>query len=159
MSNSSTPVAPKGHYSGHNPIPTINQFIQNLDKDKADRDRQIDEANKAKAAAEKAQKQGRIPGPYKRPQQQQQQPQQQSSGDAKPHQAHQYGVEGTKKTVTDPTTGREVVIEDVNKEMMENVKNPTVRLLRCFEYLIMKLMSTTVHCAKPEPRTRYSELG
>ena len=37
------------------------------------------------------------------------------------------GIKGTQKKVTDPTTGRQVVIEDVNEETMENVKNPMVQ--------------------------------
>ncbi|KAF2873155.1 hypothetical protein BDV95DRAFT_374620 [Massariosphaeria phaeospora] len=85
-----------GHYSGKNPVPTVKQFIENLDKDKKTRDRDLDAQN-----AQKSQ-----------------------SGGAVPHQAKKYGVSGTQKTVTDPTTGREVVIEDVNKSMMEQVENP-----------------------------------
>ena len=33
---------PGGHYSGRNPIPTVNKFLQNLDKDKKARDDAID---------------------------------------------------------------------------------------------------------------------
>jgi hypothetical protein len=89
---------PGGHYSGANPVPTVRKFIENLDKDKAARDRKLDEesANKAK------------------------------SGEAVPHKVQKAGVEGTQQTVTDPTTGREVVIEDVNKVMMNQVNDPTV---------------------------------
>lgn len=65
--------APGGHYSGHNPVPTVKKFIENLDKDKAERDRQID---------------------------QQYQPQNATGGDAKPHKAKKYGVEGTQKCVS-----------------------------------------------------------
>jgi len=119
MSNSSTPIAPKSHYSGHNPIPTINQFIENLDRDKKDRDREIDEARKAKAAALQAQKKGQIPPPDA----------QGGASDVNSHQQHKYGKEGTQKTVTDPTTGRQVVIEDVNKDMLKNVENPSVRMI------------------------------
>jgi len=115
MSNSSSQQVPKGHYSGHNPIPTINQFIENLDKDKAERDRQIDEANKARAAAQRAQKRGQ-PATQ----------QQGQSGDAVTHKVQQGGIEGTQKRVTDPTTGRTVVIEDVSKEMVNNAVNPVV---------------------------------
>jgi hypothetical protein len=88
--------APGGHYSGRNPVPTVKKFIENLDKDKADRDRKLDEQN---ATAKK-------------------------TGEAVPHKAPKAGIEGTQKTVTDPTTGREVVIEDVNKDMMKQVENP-----------------------------------
>lgn len=126
MSNSSTQQVPKGHYSGHNPIPTINQFIENLDKDKAERDRQIDEANKAKAAAQRAQKRGQ-PLPS----------QQGQSGDVVAHKERPMGVEGTQKRVTDPTTGRTVVIEDVNKEMVQNAVNPVV----CARSIVLSVAS------------------
>ena len=33
-------------YSGKNKIPTINQFLERLDRDKKDRDKQIDAENK-----------------------------------------------------------------------------------------------------------------
>jgi hypothetical protein len=94
--------APGGHYSGANPVPTVKKFIENLDKDKKERDRKLDEA----AAANKT---GRANG----------------SGDAVPHKPTKMGVEGTQQTVTDPTTGKQVVIEDVSDKMMESVKNPT----------------------------------
>jgi hypothetical protein len=93
--------APGGHYSGHNPIPTVRQFIENLDKDKPARDKKLDEEAK------------------QQPQQQQQQQQQ-----VKPHQQQERKVKGTEKTVTDPTTGREVVIADVSKDMLDEVENP-----------------------------------
>lgn len=118
MSNSSTQQAPKGHYSGHNPIPTINQFIQNLDKDKAERDRQIDEARKQREAIERANRRGQHPSAGV---------QQGQGGDAVAHKVQHGGVEGTQKKVTDPTTGKQVIIEDVSKEMVENSHNPTVR--------------------------------
>ncbi|KAF2100055.1 hypothetical protein NA57DRAFT_75559 [Rhizodiscina lignyota] len=91
-----------GHYSGANPVPTVKKFIQSLDKDKAERDKQIDQQSKATKANKNAPR----------------------GGDAKPHEAQSAGVEGTQQRVTDPVTGREVVIEDVNKEMMKNVENP-----------------------------------
>lgn len=36
------------------------------------------------------------------------------------------GVKGTRKTVTDPTTGKQVEIEDVNADFMKSVDNPQV---------------------------------
>ncbi|KAH7122328.1 hypothetical protein B0J11DRAFT_335917 [Dendryphion nanum] len=92
--------APGGHYSGHNPVPTVKKFIENLDKDKAERDRKLDEQSATK------------------------QNQNTSTADAVPHRPKKYGVEGTQKTVTDPTTGKEVVIEDVSAAMMNQVENP-----------------------------------
>lgn len=34
---------PAAHWSAQNPIPSIQQFVENLDKDKKERDRRIDE--------------------------------------------------------------------------------------------------------------------
>jgi uncharacterized membrane protein YdfJ with MMPL/SSD domain len=84
-------------WSGANPIPNIQQFVAKLDKEKAARDKQIDEDN---AAA-----------------------QQDPTIIAHQNQPHKKGT-----TVTDPVTGKQVVIADVGKEMMKNVDNPTVRL-------------------------------
>lgn len=91
--------APGGHYSGHNKIPTVNQFIERLDKDKKDRDAKIEEERKARAAG---------------------------GGDAKPHQ-EQVRPKENQQRVRDPTTGKDVIIEDVNKDMIEASKNPVVR--------------------------------
>ena len=88
--------APGGHYSGHNKIPTVNQFIEKLDRDKKDRDRQIDEQRSAKP-----------------------------SGEAVAHQNLAHPKEN-QKTVTDPTTGKEIIIEDVNQEMVDAAKNPQI---------------------------------
>ena len=95
---------PGGHYSGANPIPTIQKFVESLDKDKQDRDKRVEEEHRRKL------------------QQQQQQPQ----SDATPHKATDVAKSGTRKTVTDPTTGHEVVIEDVNKDFMKASEDPKV---------------------------------
>lgn len=86
--------APGGHYSGKNPIPNIQKFVENLDKDKAERDRQINEQQKAKKAG------------------------------VQPHQNAQRAPKASQREVTDPTTGNEVRIEDVGEEMMGAVKDP-----------------------------------
>lgn len=93
--------APGGYYSGHNPVPTVKKFIENLDKDKRERDRQLDEESLATHT-------------------------QQLQGDAKPHKPAPKAARGTQKTVTDPTTGNQVVIEDVHKDVIKEVDNPTV---------------------------------
>ncbi|KAI9795244.1 MAG: hypothetical protein M1835_006140 [Candelina submexicana] len=83
-------------YSGKNPIPTIKQFVEKLDKDKAERDKRIDEANKLRR-----------------------------QDDVKPHHNAPKAVkEGSAKTVTDPVTGGQVKIEDVDKNMMKAVEDP-----------------------------------
>jgi hypothetical protein len=90
-----------GHYSGSNKIPTINQFIERLDRDKSTRDKQIEEQRKQQA---------------------------QNPSDAVPHQqSTNLHVKENQQKVTDPTTGKEVVIEDVNQEMVDAAKNPMVR--------------------------------
>ena len=90
---------PGGHWSGTNRIPNIKQFVANRDKEKQDRDRQLDEQQKA---------------------------QQSHRGDVREHKVEEPGIKGTQKTVTDPTTKRQVVIEDVNEEAVNRVKDPVV---------------------------------
>lgn len=102
-------TAPGGHYSGHNPIPTVKQFIENLDKDKKNRDAQLDEQA---AASKQAQKSGQKTG------------QNAVDGGAQPHRNQKKSVEGTETTVTDPTTGNQVTIADVDKTMMSEVEDP-----------------------------------
>jgi hypothetical protein len=90
--------APGGHYSGHNPIPTVRQFVENLDKDKKSRDKKLDEEAALKSQPEHSA--------------------------ARPHKKQERQIKGTEKTVTDPTTGREVVIADVSKDMIDEVEDP-----------------------------------
>ncbi|KAL8672751.1 MAG: hypothetical protein Q9168_002805 [Polycauliona sp. 1 TL-2023] len=89
---------PGGYYSGKNKIPDIKTFVRNLDADKKDRDQRLDEQRKANASH--------------------------PNGDAKPHQPTNAGVEGTRKTVRDPTTQRDVQIEDVDADFMKAVEDP-----------------------------------
>lgn len=94
--------APGGHYSGHNPIPTVKQFVENLDRDKKERDKRIDAANQAHKSGT-------------------------AGSDVKDHvEDKPKGKPGTRKKVTDPVTGREVEIEDVNADFMKAVDNPQV---------------------------------
>lgn len=93
---------PGGHYSGANPIPNIQRFIHSLDVDKKERDAKI----QAQMDAGK--------GP------------QNGVRDHKPGQPA--GVVGTRKSVTDPTTGRQVEIEDVNADFMKAADDPQVSL-------------------------------
>lgn len=81
-------------------MPDIKTFIQSLDRDKRERDQQLDEGNKTANLN--------------------------SGGEAKPHRATNAGKEGTLKTVHDPTTGGEVLIEDVDASFMKSVKDPQV---------------------------------
>lgn len=94
--------APGGHYSGKNKIPTVNEFVKRLDKDKAERDAQIDAQRKNAQVANAG------------------------NNEIQPHQNEVKTKSENQKTVTDPTTGKQIVIEDVNKEMIERAKNPTL---------------------------------
>ena len=92
--------APGGHYSGRNPIPNIKNFVESLDKDKKERDRQIDEQNKLRADKAKY-------------------------GEVKPHvEEPPAAVKGSQKQVTDPVTGNTATIENVNKDFMKAVDDP-----------------------------------
>ena len=91
-----------GYYSGKNKIPDIKTFVQNLDKDKRERDAQLAEQKKQQATG------GGGAG----------------GGEAKPHQETKAGKAGTLRTVTDPTTEKEVQIEDVDQDFMNAVENP-----------------------------------
>ncbi|KAJ9649386.1 hypothetical protein H2199_000161 [Coniosporium tulheliwenetii] len=103
MADQPTQHMPGGHYSGHNKVPTVRKFLDNLDIDKKERDKQIEQEL-----------------------QQQRQQGVQDHSDVKTHKPKSKGIEGTQKTVTDPTTGNKVVIEDVNKEMIKQVEDPHI---------------------------------
>lgn len=85
-------------WSGTNKIPNIQEFVSGLDKEKAARDKEIDAQNSA------ASKQDKIV----------------------PHKNEKRDDKG--KTVTDPVTGKQVVISDVGKKYMKNVDNPQVNI-------------------------------
>lgn len=90
---------PGGHYSGTNPVPNIQKFVENLDSEKKERDKRINEQA------------------------------QNNTDEAVSHVNEQKaGVPGSRKHVTDPVTGREVMIEDVNQDFMKAVDNPTVKM-------------------------------
>ncbi|KAK3711371.1 hypothetical protein LTR37_009751 [Vermiconidia calcicola] len=90
-----------GHWSGQNKIPTVGQFMERLDKDKKERDKKLDEEKKARAQQQKL-----------------------GGADVKAHKMEQRPAGENRQTVTDPTTGKQVEIEDVNKDFMKNVENP-----------------------------------
>src|SRR5690242_4515924 len=112
---------PGGHYSGHNPIPTVRQFVENLDKDKKSRDKQIDERTKATKTQG-----GATPStpPRAGKQTSAASPKTPIQNGVEDHKVQKRTIEGTEKTVTDPTTGREVVIADVGKDMVNEVEDP-----------------------------------
>lgn len=96
----------------------MRQFIENLDSDKKNRDKRIDEnakATKTPTTPTKSTATKKTPTTT---------PKTPGEDGVQEHQASRKTVEGTEKTVTDPTTGREVVIADVGKEMVDEVENP-----------------------------------
>lgn len=103
------------HWSGANPIPTIHHFMEHIDAEKKERDRRIDEENRVKkeqAARSKAdEKSG--------------QKAEQDDGDVVAHKAREVS-QAKMRTVTDPTTGKDIGVEDQDETSMEAVKNPMV---------------------------------
>ena len=85
-------------WSGNNPIPNIKQFVENLDKNKKERDSQIDAEQKSSKVNNH------------------------TNNEIQSHQNAPRTKGG--KTVLDPTTGKQVVIEDVGKEHMKAVEDP-----------------------------------
>ena len=115
-------------------MPTINKFISNLDKEKRDRDKEIDRINKERKKQAKAGQ----------------------DGDVQPHQETTH-IKSNQKEVTDPVTGKQVVIEDVNKDMIKHVTDPVVR---CYTICFQRLDFDSVHlaiCAKCKPWQRHSK--
>ncbi|KAM5470646.1 hypothetical protein MauCBS54593_003687 [Microsporum audouinii] len=93
-----TQKKPGGYWSESNPVPTIQQFVAELDVGKAERDKRIDEE------ARKNEK----PPP----------------SSAVPHRKPVPAHKSKGRVVTDPTTGAKVEIDDVGKEFMKAVKAP-----------------------------------
>lgn len=88
-------------WSGTNKIPTIGQFIDNLDKDKKQRDQQIADGTAPPQKEVKVKNQ-----------------------EVMPHK-NQERIKDA-KSVSDPVTGGQVMISDVGKEYMGNATNPQV---------------------------------
>jgi hypothetical protein len=124
---------PGGHYSGSNKVPTINKFLENLDRDKKNRDKEIDEQKNIAS--------------------------QQKNGDTGivPHQNAPKAKKG-QKTVTDPVTGKEVVIEDANKDMLKQVENPIV-FAHQPTYPESCRLTNLAHRAKCQSWKRYGKIG
>ena len=98
--NTDEHVVPSGqHYSGTNRVPNIQEFIHRLDRQKKQRDAEIDEQLKANKA----------------------------NGDAKDHTPEKRRPKKT-RTVRDPVTGKDVEIEDASIDFKSVVDNPMVRM-------------------------------
>lgn len=105
------------NWSGSNPIPTVQKFIERLDVEKKQRDQRIDEEERARKDRERLrQKQQAQLGSS----------QANSNDEISAHQAREI-ARSKVRTVTDPTTGKEIGVEDQGPESMEAVKNPMVR--------------------------------
>lgn len=100
-------TVPGAHYSGTNKIPTIHKFLENLDRDKKHRDAEIDEQ---KSIAEQEKNDTTAA----------------TSFGVTPHKNALPQKKG-QKTVTDPVTGKDVVIEDAHKDNLDLVDNPIVK--------------------------------
>lgn len=90
-----TQHAPGGHYSGRNRIPNIHEFVANLDREKRERDAQIDAALK-------------------------------SNNKNKSIEEHKLEEKPPGRMVTDPVTGRQVEIADVDADYQAAVENPVL---------------------------------
>jgi hypothetical protein len=107
--NTDEKVYPSGqHYSGQNRIPNIKQFVESLDKQKRERDAQIDsQQNQANRAGKGGDNDG--------------------NGEAKDHVPVGHGKPGkNRRTVRDPMTGKDVEIEDISSEHMKAAEEPMV---------------------------------
>lgn len=99
------------HWSAANPVPTIQKFMQHLETEKEERKAHEEEVV-AKEQEERRQKQERG----------------EKIEDDEETSAHKPRKvpKGKTRMVTDPTTGREIEVEDQDEESMETVKSPTV---------------------------------
>ncbi|KAL4921702.1 hypothetical protein BDW62DRAFT_174281 [Aspergillus aurantiobrunneus] len=86
------------HWSGTNPVPTIGRFMERLQEDQ--REREAHEKTMASRKEKEVKDEGAVP-----------------------HRPRKVG-KGRTREVTDPTTGREIEVEDLDEEAMEPVKDP-----------------------------------
>lgn len=92
-------VVPSGqHYSGRNRVPNIQQFMEQLDAQKKDRDAEIDQELKKNRTSKEAQD----------------------------HQNAEKPKRKDLRTVRDPVTGRDVGVRDAQTDFKEAADNPQV---------------------------------
>lgn len=108
--NTDEKVYPSGqHYSGQNRIPTIKQFVESLDKQKRERDAQIDSQRQTRP--NRGGKGGDNDG----------------NGEVKDHVPTGHRKPGkNRRTVRDPMTGKDVEIEDISSGHMKAAEEPMV---------------------------------
>lgn len=100
---------PAGHWSASNPIPTIQKFLEGQQQDRQERDRQALETQRQKEQEDNVRKQHR----------------EKEDTDAAPHTAP-IAPRSAGRRVRDPTTGRDIEIDDVGKEFMKAATDPQV---------------------------------
>lgn len=107
--NTQETVVPSGqHYSGTNRIPNIKQFMDNLDRDKKNRDAKIDAETHGTGVT------GPQPGPRGQP------------GQSVEHPETPRKVGKNRRTVRDPVTGRDVQIDDIDPSSMKAAQDPVL---------------------------------
>lgn len=104
------------HWSAANPVPTIQKFMQHLETEKEERKAHEEEIN-AKEQQTRREKESRG---------------EKLEDEATAHKNRTI-PKGKTRMVTDPTTGKDIEVEDLDEESMEVVKNPTV----CFHSSIV----------------------
>lgn len=117
---SQRPPSPQQHHIGEhwgpgNPIPKIQNFMTSLDVEKKERNKKIDEEIKEKR--KRGEKEEDVTLEQRGPE-----------GEGEDAVAHQQREVSRRKTrmVTDPTTGRDIEVEDQDEESMQAVKDNTV---------------------------------
>lgn len=93
-------AAPRGHYSGRNRVPNIQEFMQQLDKEKQARDQEIDERLQKNKL----------------------------HGDVVEHENDEKPARKDVRWVTDPVTGKEVQIRDAHLDFKEAADNPKMSI-------------------------------
>jgi hypothetical protein len=93
-------------YSGTNPIPRVSDFLRET----------ADRANVNKGDEKKQQEAGKkVSGQHPS-----------REGQQESFRKETGSQDGNRREVTDPTTGGSVIIEDVNKDFLENIENPSI---------------------------------
>ncbi|KAF7546532.1 hypothetical protein G7Z17_g8377 [Cylindrodendrum hubeiense] len=100
MNVDETAVPSGQHYSGRNRVPNIHEFVQRLDREKKERDAEIDEQLKQNKAPREAKDHTNAPDPKKR----------------------------DHRKVRDPVTGKDVDIQDADIDFAEAVDNPQLSI-------------------------------
>lgn len=97
------------HWSAANPVPTIQKFMQHLESEKEERKAHEEEVT-AKEIQARQEREARG----------------ENLDETTAHKNREI-PKGKTRMVTDPTTGKNIEVEDLDEESMEVIKNPTVR--------------------------------